>query len=224
MNYKQVLIIVGFIVLGCKNEESKKVLVEKDLTVAERIAKAHGYDNWDNVNRIEFTFKVDREGQSGSGRHWAWEPKNDAITLTTSNDTISYNRKSIDSLSQRADRAFINDKFWLLFPFQLVWDEGITISEPEQVNAPISNELVNKIVLTYGNEGGYTPGDAYDIYYDDNYIIKEWGFREGNAEEASLVNTFETYKDFNGIKIATEHKQKDKDWNLNFADIKVIVE
>ena len=76
----------------------------------------------------------------------------------------------------------------------------------------------------YSNEGGYTPGDAYDIYFDDNYIIKEWSYREGNITEPSLSNTFENYQEFNGIKIALEHKKAEGDWNLLLRNIKVELE
>ena len=111
-----------------------------------------------------------------------------------------------------------------MIPFQLVWDEGTTISEPVKDAAPISSKLLNKITITYSNEGGYTPGDAYDIYFDDDHIIKEWVFRQSNSTEPSLVNTFENYQDFNGIKIALEHKKAEGDWNLLIRNVKVGLE
>jgi hypothetical protein len=120
-----------------------------------------------------------------------------------------------------ADRAFINDKFWLLVPFQLVWDEGTTISETKREVAPISQTELNKITLTYSNEGGYTPGDAYDLYFDENYRIKEWVYRQGNSETPSMMTTFENYEDFNGLKIAKDHKMADGNFNLYFSNIKV---
>lgn len=130
----------------------------------------------------------------------------------------------MDSIALKADRGFINDKFWALIPFQLIWDEGTTISEVEKSQSPIKKEKLNKITILYSNEGGYTPGDAYDIYFDDNYIIKEWSYREGNTTEPSLSNTFENYQEFNGIKIALEHKKAEGDWNLLLRNIKVVLE
>jgi hypothetical protein len=103
----------------------------------------------------------------------------------------------------------------------LVWDSTAKLSTPTTSKAPISNKEMNKITLTYPADGGYTPGDAYDIFYGDDYMIKEWVFREANTKEATLTNTFENYKDFNGIKIAQEHKKLEGNWNLNFTDIKV---
>ena len=193
---------------------------KKELTVAEKIAQAHGFDNWKSVNEIQFRFNVDR-GDNVFGRSWTWNPKTDDITLVSNEGTLNYNRKSMDSISQDADRAFINDKFWLLIPFQLVWDEGTTISESIKEVAPISKTELNKITLTYGDEGGYTPGDAYDIYFDKEYLIKEWVFRKGNSEEPSMTTTFETLEDFNGIKIAKDHKMAEGNFNLFFSNIKV---
>lgn len=209
-------ILIAF--TSCKKEE-KKVII-KDLSIAEKIANAHGFENWNSVSKIAFTFNVDKDSTHFE-RSWTWKPKTNDITLISNQDTIIYNRKNIDSTSLKADQGFINDKFWLLVPFQLVWDSGTTISDPTQEKAPISESLLNKITLTYSNEGGYTPGDAYDLYYDDSFIIKEWIFRKGNTKEASMITTFENHKEFNGIKIALSHIKKEENWNLNFTNIQV---
>lgn len=214
---KKIVAFISVLVLcyTCKQKADTKI-AEPELTVAQKIANAHGFENWKNVTEIQFKF--------GQNRSWVWHPKSDDITLTTSKDTISYNRKSLDSISTKADRAFINDKFWLLIPFQLVWDEDTTISDPVKAQAPVSKSEMNKITLTYSDKGGYTPGDAYDIFYSDDFIIKEWAFRRGNKPEAGLVNTFENYQDFNGLKLALDHKKGEGDWNLKLSNVKVTLE
>lgn len=211
-------IYITFIALlftACKTEK-KNTVETKPLTIAEKIANAHGFENWKNVSEVQFTF--------AGNRSWTWKPKSNDITLTTSKDTLSYSRTTMDSLALKIDPSFTNDKFWLLIPFQLVWDEGMTISESSKTLAPISNIEMNKITLTYSNEGGYTPGDAYDLFYTDDFLIKEWVFRKGNAEAPSLTNTFENIQDFNGIKIALDHKKGEGDWNLSFTNVKVILD
>ncbi len=209
-----ILLIAG-LCFSCQ-QEKKSAPTAEPLSVAQKIANAHGFEHWNKVSELQFTF--------GKNRSWIWKPKSNDVTLMTSKDTISYNRASIDSLSQKADRAFINDKFWLLIPFQLIWDEGITISEPIKTKAPVSKTEMNKITLTYSNEGGYTPGDAYDLFYGTDYIIKEWAFRKGNNPEAGLVNTFENYQDFNGLKLALDHKKGDADWSLPLSNVKVTLD
>ncbi len=109
----------------------------------------------------------------------------------------------------------------LLVPFQLVWDSNAEISEVIKTAAPISKDTLNKITITYSEVGGYTPGDAYDIFFDDTFLIQEWIYRRQNAEEPSLVNTFENYTTIKGLKFAQDHKQKEVNWNLNFTDIEV---
>ncbi|TXG38930.1 hypothetical protein [Seonamhaeicola maritimus] len=200
---------------SCKQKENK-VTQSRELTVAEKIAHAHGFQNWDKVHEIEFKF--------GKRRHWTWNPKTDDVKLTTDSDTIIYNIKSIDTTSYKADEAFINDKFWLLIPFQLVWDTSATISEPTQETGPISKTLMNKITITYSLKGGYTPGDVYDIFYDNDFIIKEWIFRRGGRPEPNLINTFENVQDFNGLKIATDHIGKNGKPLAKLSEIKVILE
>jgi hypothetical protein len=226
MKYTIASIICFFLVISC-NSEKKETIIEdtiKELTIAEKIANAHGYENWKNVSEVKFTFKVDRDTIKGKGRSWVWRPKEDKVSMSLGETQVSYIRHEMDSTHIAADRGFINDKFWLLIPFQLVWDTSATITEPVVAKSPIKNEDLNMITLLYGKEGGYTPGDAYDIYYDENYMIKEWVFRKGNAAEPSLTNTFENYKNFNGIKIAIDHKMGDRNWNLNFADVSITLD
>jgi hypothetical protein len=209
------------LLFSCNSNLKQEVAqTEQQKSVQEKIAESHGFKNWDQVSKLHFTFNVDREGNHFD-RSWIWEPKNNRVTMITATDTISYNLSAVDSLSLNADRAFINDKFWLLIPFQLVWDTNTTISETEKVLAPIGNDSINKITITYPSDGGYTPGDAYDIFYNDNYVIEEWIYRRGNSPEPSLTNSFENYITVNGIKFAQDHKQPGLDWNLNFTNIKV---
>ena len=215
------IVLIAFAFISCKQKtEAKFVDIEvakPKISTAQKIANAHGFENWKNISEIAFTFN--------GNRSWLWKPKTNDVTLLREKDTINYNRTKVDSLLTKTDGAFINDKFWLLIPFQLVWDKGATISEPIIEESPISKAKLNKITLTYSNEsGGYTPGDAYDIYYNDDYLIKEWIFRRGNQTEPSLTTTFENYQDFNGIKIALEHKNAAGDWNLKFSDIKITLE
>lgn len=209
--------------MSCKNEESSEASETPNemLTEAQKIANAHGIDNWDKVEQIAFTFNVDRDS-SHFERSWTWKPKTDDVTLITANDTISFNRSTVDSTSLNADKSFINDKFWLLAPYQLVWDSSANVSEPTKAASPIGNVEMNKVSLTYPNEGGYTPGDAYDFYYGDDFVIKEWVYRKGNAEEPSMATTFENYLDTEGMKIARDHSRAEGNWKLYFTNINVI--
>ncbi len=219
----QILLFAALIAFSaCKNDNKEAVqkVETKELSVAEKIAQANGIDNWKNVNEIQFTFNVDRPN-SHFERSWTWNPKSDDVTMITSADTVSYNRKSMDSIAMKADRGFINDKFWLLAPYNLIWDEGTTITYQDSVSTNLTNEMLNKLTITYGNQGGYTPGDAYDFYYDKDYMVQEWVYRKANQPEPSMITTWEDYQDFNGLKIAKTHNGKDNSVKLHFTNIKV---
>lgn len=214
-----VLILIG--TLSCKNKTDKPIPEKEPLILPEMIAFAHGVEHWKQVEELKFTFNVDR-GENHSERSWSWRPKTDDVTLYTSDDTIQYNRKNLDSLSLPADRAFINDKYWLLAPFNLVWDEGTSFTQKDSVTAPISNKSMQQLTVTYSDEGGYTPGDAYDFFIENDFLIKEWIFRKSNDTVPSLVTTWEDYKDFNGIKISTMHQNPEGSFKLYFTNIEVI--
>lgn len=222
------LFFLSFLIFlsACKQTKDNKEIEqepEKELTIAEKIAYAHGYQHWNNVKTFEFKFGGTLE-DSTSGRSWVWNPKRSDVKMTRNGETTEYNRNSMDSVAINADKSFINDKFWALIPFQLVWDTSASISESTIEKSPVLEQNLNKITITYPNEGGYTPGDAYDIYFDDDYIIKEWIYRRGNAPEPSLSNTFENYSDYNGIKVAQDHKFAGSDRNLLVRNVKVILE
>ncbi|MBX2827463.1 MAG: hypothetical protein KTR22_04840 [Flavobacteriaceae bacterium] len=204
-------------------DTSEKVVEgnEKELTTAETIAYKCGVERWKDVDEISFTFNVDRNDNHYE-RSYTWYPKTRKVIYRQGKDTVSFIRGTqLDSMQTVADKRFINDKYWLLAPFQLVWDEGTSFSEKENQMAPISKDTLSMLTITYGSEGGYTPGDAYDLYYDKDFMLKEWVFREGNQEEASMVTTFEDYEEFNGIKIAKSHRNSSGNFNLHFTDIVV---
>lgn len=229
MKTKLTTIICLFLIVSCqqnkeKNAEEKTVSTEtKELSLSEKIAEAHGYEQWQNVTEFQFRFGGS-EDDANSGRAWKWNPKTNDVVMMTAQDTIAYNRTNLDSLAMKADPAFINDKFWALIPFQLIWDEGLTVSEPVDAEGPVTLQDLKKVTMTYGSEGGYTPGDAYDLYIDDYFVIREWSFRKGNSPEPSLSNTFENYGDYNGIKVAKDHKFGEGDRNLLIRDVKVVLD
>ena len=60
--------------------------------------------------------------------------------------------------------------------------------------------------------------------FNDHFIITEWVYRKGNSATPTMATTFENYKDYNGIKIATDHKMEGGNWNLNFTDVTITLD
>jgi hypothetical protein len=227
MKISYTILTVFLVFLSCNNSQKSsevELIDEKDslqnLDIRHQIANANGYENWKDVSELAFTFNVDR-GENHFDRAWIWKPKTGSVSMISATDTIHYNRSKMDSIVMKTDAAFINDKYWLLAPFQLLWDKGITFSEKENAVAPISKDTLAQLTIVYGNDGGYTPGDAYDFFYDQDFKIKEWNYRKGNTEAPSMSTTWEDYENFSGIEIAKMHKDSTGGFKLYFSNISV---
>ena len=221
-----IALLLSLFLISCKENTTTETSDSEDIeiktmTTAERIAANYGLKNWSSVSELKFTFNVSR-GESGYDRSFIWNTKTDDVVFMNDKDTISYNRKmELDSIQTYADKRFINDSFWLLSPFKLVWDEGTTISEEANVIAPISKDTLNKLTIVYGSEGGYTPGDAYDFYFSKDFTIREWAYRGDNSETASTITSWDELKEVGGLKFNTVHQDSLKSFKLFFSNISV---
>lgn len=211
-------------IMSCKPSDKKAEPAAEtpaELPLLDRLAQAHGYDHWKGVSEIRFTFNVDRD-TTHYERSWIWDVRSQRVTRIAQGDTVSYLRSEVDSTLAQVDGGFINDKYWMLAPFQWVWDrESFTHTYEEGVAAPLSGKTSNKLTIVYQGDGGYTPGDAYDFFLDENDRVFEWNFRRGNQPEPSLTSTWEDYKDFGGLQIATMHQNADGSFKLYFTGIEV---
>lgn len=207
---------------ACKGEKKSEVAEEpsREYDILEKVAMAHGFDRWNSVEEIRFTFNVDRD-TSHFERSWVWKPKLGEVTLMTPADTVTYNRKEVDSTLAGHDASFINDKYWFLAPYQLMWDrESFTYEHTEKASAPVSGTPMQKLTIVYGNDGGYTPGDAYDLYLDKDYVVREWTFRRGDKPAPGSDATWEGYESHGGLELATMH-HLNGDARLYFTGVQV---
>lgn len=178
------------------------------------IAQNYGLSNWSKVKSITYTFNV-KSPRAEFGRAWTWYPEEDKVHSHA--DDVTYTRG--DSMDEEIDKRFINDVFWLLFPFQIVWDPTLNFKEEENVKDPISGETVQKLSVIYNNEDGYTPGDVYELFYDDDYTLTSWIFKRGGEGEGRPA-VWKGNETFNGITISTDHRN-DEGAGLWFSDIEV---
>lgn len=219
---KIILLLSIFSLLSCKNEKTEQTEPEDDLEIskAREIADAHGFENFKDVKEIKFTFNVKVNDSVRTSRSWHWKTKNNEIRLTEGDISFTYVQdENIAEDEKEIDQKFINDSYWLLFPFQLVWSDP-DITEEKSAEAPISKKEMNSILASYSSEGGYTPGDSYEIFYEDDLIIREWIYRSADGSRESPT-TWEDYGEFNGLKIAKSHKSPDGSFDLFFSDIEV---
>ena len=213
------LLLATVALSACKNESNKHE-PNKEASVVEKIAQANGLENFDDVKELQFTFNVKTNDTLRTSRQWTWEPKTNLVTLTTQDSTVTYNHKTEAAQHEWVDQRFINDQYWLLFPFHLVWDE-MEWEHTTEATAPISGEQMQKVTVKYPAGAGYTPGDMYEIYFGKDHMIREWVYLSGGSRDNPFPATWEDYEDFNGIKIAKMHTNKDGSFELFFTDVAV---
>lgn len=209
--------------ISCKNNETKigqETEAEAEKSIEEQIAMAHGLNNFEDVEEIQFTFNVKVQDTLRTSRSWTWKPQTDEIRLTDGDISQTYTKTdSISEEDKQIDQKFINDSYWFLFPFQMVWSDA-NISDEKTGLAPISKEEMNYLEVSYKGEGGYTPGDTYVVYYKDDLLLEEWIYKSADGKR-EMPTTWEDFEDFQGLKIAKSHKSPDGSFELFFTDIKV---
>ena len=210
-------LILVIVLSACKNE-SKDKEPQKEVSIVERIAEANGLENFSDVKELQFTFNVKTNDTVRTSRQWTWQPKINRVTLTTPDSTVTYNHKTEAVQHEWVDQRFINDQYWLLFPFHLVWDE-MEWEHTQEATAPISGEQMQRVTVKYPAGAGYTPGDMYEIYFGEDLMIREWVYLSGGSRENPFPATWEDYEDFDGIKIAKMHSNKDGSFELFFTDV-----
>ena len=189
--------------------------------LALQVANAYGLEHWDEVMILRYTFNT-QKGDKTNARTWTWWPKEKQVTLEIEGEEpITYCRDKLDDDSpedlRKIDHRFINDSYWLLYPFQLVWSNP-AITDEGMTELPIGDGDARKLITQYPDEGGYTPGDAYDLYLGDDGLIAQWVFRKGGGEKGGPM-TWENNVDLGPIKVCTDHHNADKSFRLWFSDL-----
>ncbi len=193
-------------------------------TLPFQVAKAYGFESFDQVNSISYTWNVQRDSVNVFSRDWKWNIKDSTVSYSGPDTTFTYSLTA-DSLPAQ-DGGFINDKYWAMMPFQLAWDTGYTFEVAEGVPSPIAGKTSTKLTILYqsgepASPGmGYTPGDAYDLYLDENKMITEWVFRRGNGPDGRPT-TWENVETHGPLKFVTTHKNAEGQRTLWISNIKV---
>lgn len=223
---KRLWIITAALILFSLPSQSENT-TQNNSAIGHKIAQAYGIEHFDDILELEYTFNA-KIGEKIISRSWVWVPKDNKVTYIEDDgtkDSITYNRKNISDQSssiQEVDAKFINDQYWLLFPFHLAWDEGIRIDvEEEKVNLPLGTGMTTKVRVTYPDTGGYTPGDVYELYLDENYMLLEWIYRRGGSETPTRISTWEDNTKFGPFTISLNHLGPDGDFRVWFTNVGV---
>jgi hypothetical protein len=125
---------------------------------------------------------------------------------------VSYLRSQLssqpDAVKNEVEPAFVNDNYWLLFPFHAYWDTGATVADEGMQKLPQGSGSAEKVVVKYPAEaGGYTPGDTWDLYVGKEKRVELLVYHRGGPKKPQLVTASWTgYKMAGPLLISTEHR------------------
>ena len=185
--------------------------------ILEQIAKTYGLDSWGQIEAIRYTWNGEITGLFKLSRAYEWEPKTNKISYEGKDKDgkpvkVTYSASELNSQSDLVknvvEPAFVNDNYWLLFPFHAYWDTSATVTDEGMKKLPMGNGSATLIVVKYPAEaGGYTPGDTWELYVSKVNRVEQMAFHHGGSAKPSLVTaTWAGYKKAGPLLISTEHR------------------
>jgi hypothetical protein len=217
------LLVFGILLLGSTSS------AQSCPPAAEKIAKAYGLDAWGQIEAIRYTFSIP---QFKLTRSWIWEPKADRVTFEGKDKAgnpvkVTYVRSQLSSqpenVQKEVDPGFVNDQYWLVFPFHACWDTGAAVEDKGMQKLPLGGGSARLVEVKYPS-GGYTPGDTWGLYVGPDNRVKQMAFHHGGNVKPSVVNaTWAGYKQAGPLLVSTDHRgtADGKPFSLTFTDVAV---
>ena len=202
--------------------------------IAEQMAKTYGFDSFGQIEGIRYAFNAELPGVKLS-RTWEWNPKTDTVAYEGKDKEgkpikVTYQRSQLSSQSEaiknEIDPAFLNDQYWLLFPLHVAWDSSATVTDDGMQKLPLGEGSAQRVAVKYPSEGGYTPGDTWELYVGDDKRVEQFLYRRGGPKKPSVViATWADYKKAGPLLISTDHRgtADGQPLRISFSDVSVKV-
>ena len=92
-------------------------------------------------------------------------------------------------------------------PFHVYWDTSATVTDKRMEKLPVGTGSADLVSVKYPNEGGYTPGDTWDLYIGKDNRIEQMVYHRGEPKKPSLViASWAGYKKAGPLLVSTEHR------------------
>jgi hypothetical protein len=187
--------------------------------ILEQIAKKYGLDSYGEIEAIRYTWIGDIPGVFKLAHAWEWEPKTGKISYEGKDKEgkpvkVTYMSSELgsqsDMVKNEVEPAFVNDNYWLLFPFHAYWDTSATVTDKGMQKLPIGNGSAELVSVKYPAEaGGYTPGDIWDLYVGKDNRVEQFVYHRGGPKKPSLVTaTWTGYKKAGPLLVSTEPRHR----------------
>ena len=183
--------------------------------IVEQVAKTYGLDKFDKVEAIRYTFNLQLPGVNIS-RSWVWQPKTGQVSYEARDKDgkpvkVAYVQSQLNAepanVKDEIDPAFLNDQYNLLFPLHVYWDSGADVQDKGMQKLPIGKGMAKQVVVKYPSEGGYTPGDTWELYVGSDNRVEEFVYRRGGPTPPSVVIArWSGYKKAGPLLISTDRR------------------
>ena len=185
--------------------------------IIEDVAKAYGLDSYGQIDAIRYTWNGEIPGVFKLSHKWEWEPKTGKISFESTDKDgkpvkVSYDSSKLnsqpDQVKNEVEPAFVNDNYWLIFPFHAYWDKSAAITNEGSKKLPIGAGSATLVSVKYPAEaGGYTPGDTWDLYVGKDHRVQAMVYHRGGDRKPKLVTASWTgYKKAGPLVVSTEHR------------------
>jgi len=186
--------------------------------IVEQLAKTYGLDSFGQLDAIRYTFNLELPALKVSlSRTWTWEPKTGQVTYEAKDKDgkpvkVTYLRSQLNSapanVKDEIEPAFVNDNYWVIFPFHVYWDTSANVQEKANQKLPLAKGTAKLVSVKYPMEvGGYTPGDTWDLYVGSDGRVEQFVYHRGGPKKPSNVTTtWAGYKKAGPLLFSTDHR------------------
>jgi hypothetical protein len=199
--------------------------------IVEKLAMTYGLASFGQIEAIRYTFNVQSSGLDLS-RSWIWEPKTDQVTYEGKDKSgkpvkVTYLRSQLGSQSAEVkddiDPGFLNDNYWLILPFHIYWDTDATVEDAGMQKLPLGTGSAEKVVVKYPSDGGYSPGDTWELYVGRDGRIEDMVYHRGGPGKLDVIATWADYKKAGPLLVSLDHRgtRDGKPLHLFFSNVAV---
>jgi len=200
--------------------------------IAEQLAKIYGLDSFGQVDAIRYTFNAELPSVNLS-RSWVWQPKTGQISYEGRDQDgkpvkVTYVQSRLDgepaNVKDEIDPAFYNDNYWLLLPLHVYWDPRADVQDKGAQKLPLGNGSAKQVMVKYPSEGGFSPGDTWELYIGPDNRIAEIIFHRGSTiKPSTVIANWTAYQKAGPLLISTDHRgtADDKPLRVSFSDVSV---
>jgi hypothetical protein len=217
--------IFGFLILAATSWAQQRP------PIVEKLAKTYGLESFGQIEAIRYTFNAQGPGLDLS-RSWIWEPKTDQVTYDGKDKSgkpvkVTYLRSQLGSqpaeVKEDIDPGFLNDNYWLILPFHVAWDTSATVEDAGMQKLPLGEGSADKVVVKYPSDGGYSPGDTWELYVGTDGRIKDMVYHGGGPGKLNVIASWADYKKAGPLLLSLDHRgtRDAKPLHLFFSDVAV---